>query len=245
MTQQQKNRLLIIGVFALSIIPLLSAWFIKNNTQLLTNTTNNGHLITPVISTQKDDLRGIDDFSSANIKELTGHWLIVNIIPNSSCNAVCLEAILKTKQLRLMLNKDLSRTRRVALVFNNIAKTTAQQWWLKDSLLWRLYQDKQTTDDHALFIRLHDEEYPLDEHLITRLIGQENRERALRSDLIRVQPTPALINKINLLHQGSLPEGMLFLIDPLGNLMMQYEPGFDPYKVKNDLLHLLKISQIG
>jgi len=38
---------------------------------------------------------------------------------------------------------------------------------------------------------------------------------------------------------------MLLLIDPQGNVMMRYEPGFDPYKVKNDLLHLLKISQIG
>ena len=34
-------------------------------------------------------------------------------------------------------------------------------------------------------------------------------------------------------------------MDPMGNLMMQYEPGFDPYKVKSDLMHLLRISQIG
>jgi hypothetical protein len=26
---------------------------------------------------------------------------------------------------------------------------------------------------------------------------------------------------------------------------MQYDPGFDPYKVKSDLVHLLRISQIG
>jgi hypothetical protein len=42
-----------------------------------------------------------------------------------------------------------------------------------------------------------------------------------------------------------MPEGMLFLIDPLGNLMMQYEAGFNTYKVKDDLMHLLRISQIG
>ena len=44
---------------------------------------------------------------------------------------------------------------------------------------------------------------------------------------------------------GVMPEGMLFLIDPLGNLMMQYEAGFNTYKVKDDLMHLLRISQIG
>jgi hypothetical protein len=34
-------------------------------------------------------------------------------------------------------------------------------------------------------------------------------------------------------------------MDPLGNLMMKYAPGFDPYKVRNDLSKLLRISQIG
>jgi hypothetical protein len=27
--------------------------------------------------------------------------------------------------------------------------------------------------------------------------------------------------------------------------MMHYEPGFNTYKVKDDLMHLLRISQIG
>jgi hypothetical protein len=42
-----------------------------------------------------------------------------------------------------------------------------------------------------------------------------------------------------------LTSGMLILMDPLGNLMMQYKAGFDPYAVKSDLKKLLRISQIG
>jgi hypothetical protein len=31
----------------------------------------------------------------------------------------------------------------------------------------------------------------------------------------------------------------------LGNLMMKYPTNYDPYKVRNDLSKLLRISQIG
>ncbi len=110
---------------------------------------------------------------------------------------MCLEAIHKTKQIQLMLSKELTRTRRVVLVFNDVAPETAAQWWRDD----------------------------------TRLL--------------RVKPSAAVVKKMTEIRQGNVPEGMLFLMDPLGNLMMQYEPGFDPYEVKNDLMHLLRISQIG
>jgi hypothetical protein len=39
--------------------------------------------------------------------------------------------------------------------------------------------------------------------------------------------------------------GHLLLMDPLGNVMMQYPADFDPYGVLKDLVHLLKASQIG
>jgi hypothetical protein len=35
------------------------------------------------------------------------------------------------------------------------------------------------------------------------------------------------------------------LMDPLGNLVLWYDAGFDPYKLVKDLKHLLKASQIG
>ena len=37
----------------------------------------------------------------------------------------------------------------------------------------------------------------------------------------------------------------LYLVDPLGNLMMSYEKGFDPKGIVKDLEILLKISRIG
>ena len=96
-----------------------------------------------------------------------------------------------------MLNKELTRTRRIVLVLKDVAPETAGKWWEDDSTL------------------------------------------------LRVKVNEAVANKITEIRQGNIPDGMLFLMDPLGNLMMQYEPGFDPYNVKSDLMHLLRISQIG
>jgi hypothetical protein len=198
MTQQQKkNRLLILSIFAMSIIPFLIAWGLKENPELVAGRTNNGQLITPAIPTERSDFSGFDQFTTENMAQLSGHWLIINVIPAGECNEFCLDALHKTKQIQLMLNKELTRTRRVVLVFNDVASVTAAQWWRDD-------------------------------------------ER-----LLRVKPSAGIIKKMTEIRQGNVPEGMLFLMDPLGNLMMQYEPDFDPYEVKNDLMHLLRISQIG
>ena len=243
--QQQKNRLLILAIFGMTIIPFLIAWGLNEYPGLLKNTTNSGQLITPPVTTERADFTGFDPFSVENMAELPGHWLIVNVIPNTGCNEVCLDALLKTRQLRLMLNKELARTRRIVVVFKEPVPAEADQWWLKDTLLWRLRRSKNPADD-ALFASLLHAENRLDDALVDKLIGNENREFALNSELIRVKPSAALVKKMTDIRQDhTIPEGMLFLMDPLGNLMMQYEPGFNAYKVRDDLMHLLKISQIG
>lgn len=195
--QQNKNRRLIVIIFAMSFIPFLFAWYLKENPALLKDRTNYGELIIPPLSTDLIDLNGIDQFSSNNISELAGHWVLVNVIPGTDCQKACLEALHKTRQILLMMNKDLTRMRRVALLFNEIAPELAAAWWSDDSRL------------------------------------------------LRAKPNAAFKQKIYNLRKSGVAEGMLFLMDPLGNVMMQYESGFDPYKVKDDLKKLLMVSQIG
>ena len=242
--QQKKNRLLIIVIFCMTIIPFLIAWGLKENPDLVKGTTNRGQLVIPPLSINRNDFTGFDSFSTENLGELPGHWLIVNVIPSMGCNEICLDALLKTKQLRLMLNKELPRTRRIVIIFNELPQVITREWWLKDMLLWRLRRT-ENKEDNALFIKLLREENKIDEKLIDKLIGSESRDFALNSELIRVKPSSELAKKIMNIKAGVIPEGMLFLIDPLGNLMMQYEAGFNTYKVKDDLMHLLRISQIG
>ncbi|MEI7839620.1 MAG: hypothetical protein WCJ11_03875 [Methylococcaceae bacterium] len=197
--QQRKNRQLIIGIFAMSIIPFSIAWFLAKNPELLTpSATNHGQLIAPIITTERTDFQGFDTFSQDNLKELDAHWLIVNVIPKGDCGEICLDAIYKSRQLRLMLNKELVRTRRAVLVLDStVSQDSAANWWKEDG------------------------------------------------DLLRLKPNAAVIEKLNLLYNRQIPEGALLLVDPLGNFMMQYAPNFNPYDAKSDLMHLLKISQIG
>ncbi len=197
--QQRRNRQLIIGIFAMSIIPFSIAWFLAKNPDLLTpSATNKGQLISPVITTERTDFQGFDTFSQENLKELEAHWLIVNVIPKNDCGEVCLEALHKSRQLRLMLNNELVRTRRAVLVLDaSVSQDTAANWWKEDA------------------------------------------------DLLRLKPNASVIEKLNVLYNGQIPEGVLLLVDPLGNFMMQYAPNFNPYDAKSDLMHLLKISQIG
>ena len=195
--QHKKNRRIIIFIFAMSIVPFGIAWYLSSNMNWMGNGTNNGELITPVVTTERNELIGFDDFSRKNMDELKGHWVLVNVIPNNDCNTVCQQAIHKTKQLRLMMNKDLTRIRRLVLIILEVNADKAQHWWKDDARL------------------------------------------------IRTKPVSSLVEKLKKIRNGNVPEGMLFIMDPLGNLMMQYEPEFDPYKVKSDLRKLLKISQIG
>ncbi|MEQ1622501.1 MAG: hypothetical protein ABL919_13920 [Methylococcales bacterium] len=196
-TQKNKNHLLIMLIFGMTIVPFIIAWGLKENPHLVSGQTNHGQLIKPVVTTERSDLSGYDQFSNDNLKELSGHWLIVNIIKGSECNNVCIEAMTKTKQLRLMLNKELTRTRRAVLVLKDVEPAVAGKWWQGDDTL------------------------------------------------LKIKPSKEFLQKLNSLPSGSLSDGMIFVMDPIGNLMMRYEPGFNPYDVKSDLLHLLRISQIG
>jgi hypothetical protein len=45
--------------------------------------------------------------------------------------------------------------------------------------------------------------------------------------------------------QGSLPADHIYMVDPLGNLMMRFPKDADPAKVKKDMGKLLKASAIG
>lgn len=195
--QQKKNRLFILLIFGMAIIPFAIAWILGGKAPFIEGHTNKGQLITPVVATERSDLVGLDGFSTDNIAELKGHWVTLNVVPQDDCNNICLEAIHKTKQLRLMLNKDLTRTRRAVIFLKDIKPEIASQWLQDDKVL------------------------------------------------LKVKPSAALQKKIAEIRNGRLPDGLLLLMDPMGNLMMQYEPGFDPYKVKSDLMHLLRISQIG
>ena len=54
-----------------------------------------------------------------------------------------------------------------------------------------------------------------------------------------------LLSLLNNKKPGSLSAGGYFLMDPLGNLVMYFEPETDPSDMVEDLKHLMKLSRIG
>lgn len=197
MTNQQKNRRILVLLFAMSIIPFCLAWYLSANTGWITTRTNRGELINPPVTTEYNEFSGYDAFSSDNMHELKGRWVLINIVSGVQCGPECLDAMHKSRQLRLMMSKDLLRIRRLALLMRPVAQDVAEGWWKEDTRLLRARPK----------MSLHDK--------IQRITGRESGD------------------------------GGLLIMDPLGNLMLQYKPGFDPYDVKKDLGKLLRISQIG
>jgi len=61
--------------------------------------------------------------------------------------------------------------------------------------------------------------------------------------LLRVDATP--VDAWLPVEQGETVQDRLYLIDPLGNLMMRYNVDADPAKVKKDITKLLSASSIG
>ncbi|WP_404360667.1 hypothetical protein [Methylotuvimicrobium sp. KM1] len=195
--QQKKNRNLILIIFGMSIIPFLFAWYLKEHPNLLKGATNHGELIIPPLLTERPDLIGIDSFSAENIDELKGRWVLINVVPDADCDQTCLDSVYKSKQLLLMMGKELTRIRRTVVLLDPNAEQHLKVWWQDDDRL------------------------------------------------LKTRPSSDLLKQLAKLDGNGIANGMLLIMDPLGNIMMRYQPGFDPYDVKSDLRKLLSVSQIG
>ena len=195
----RRNRSIIILIGLICIVPFIGAWYLAKHPEWVLNRdkTNYGHLVNPARSLDYAELLQGPVSSAEQLTEIKGRWTLVQITSGNSCSDICRETAHKSGQLRLMLNKELTRVRRILLV-HNPADT--------DSLP-ALIQGDPTL-------------------LVAGLSGP------LRQHLQDAVGKP-------------LQEGMLLLLDPFANLMMWYEPGFDPYGVLRDLQRLLKVSQIG
>lgn len=194
-TQLKKNRITILLIFALSVIPFGIAWFLADNPGKVKLGTNHGELISPPLPTALSDFSGYDAFSAENISELKGHWILITVIPRDQCEQACLDGLYKVHQITLMMGKDIARIRRLAVIFKQTVQPLPKQW----------------QDD---------------------------------ARLLKAFPSVAMKTTLNQI-SGGTDEGGLLIMDPLGNLMMKYASGYDPYQVRNDLSKLLRISQIG
>lgn len=96
----------------------------------------------------------------------------------------------------------------------------------------RLTQGKNMDRVQRLWIVT--DEAPISDSLLRDYSGTiiVRADKARLSELLRVLPATAS------------PEDHIWIVDPLGNVMLRYPPGADPSRMKNDLTRLLRVSRI-
>ena len=189
-----RGRAILLLIALTAVVPFLVAWYYAQHPELIERTSNYGTLVVPVQTLPQDRLLAQPFSDPQRVEEVKGRWVLLQVT-HDGCGAVCKDALHRTHQGWLMLNKEMLRVRRVLLVKD--AKTASQATIQQDDALV-----PAGTDAGVL--------------------------KTLESAL-----------------GGPVPEGAIFLVDPLMNVALWYAPSFDPYQLVKDIKHLLKASQIG
>ena len=144
------------------------------------STVNYGELVQPIITTEQGDI----ELEGENT--LQGLWTLAYYA--GTCDATCNTSIKNIKDIRILMNADMRRVQRVAMIADKTSPTE------------------------------------IDAGLIIATITSGELKQRL----------------------SSYPEQSIFLIDPLGNIMLYYKPeGLDIKRVIKDLKRLFKYSRIG
>jgi len=195
----RRNRLILFIIALICFVPFAIAWYLAKNPQLVEGRqkSNYGHLISPAQPFEYTDFFRNPITPAETLPEIKGRWVMLQVASGPTCNDPCQKTAHKTGQLRLMLNKEIPRVRRLLLLPGQADPSALKALTAADPTL-----------------------------LIAGL------SETLRQRLQETVGAP-------------LVDGMMLLMDPFANVMMWYEPGFDPYGALRDLQRLLKISQIG
>ncbi len=117
-THAWRNRLMVLSIALICIIPFSFAWYLAKNPQLVKDRqkTNYGHLITPARTIGYELFFQSPVAGVENLPEIKGHWVMVQIVNSPVCDQGCRETLQKTEKVRLLMSKDIPRVRRLLLL---------------------------------------------------------------------------------------------------------------------------------
>lgn len=194
--KKNRRRLLLIVAFFLVPLAIATLWYqrLPDNFQP-GKTTNNGEFIRPAVpltAFSQTTLAG----SELDGKQMETVWTLVHLVA-ASCDEACSKSLYNTRQIRIALNKDIDRIKRVAVLSETAVQGT-------DEKMWASHPD--------MTFALEAEGG----------LGAQIRAAA-----------------------GVRAPNTVYLVDPLGNIMMQFPPDLNPKLLMKDLKKLLKLSRIG
>jgi hypothetical protein len=185
---QRRSRLMLAGLAALFFLPLALSFLLYYGTSWRPlGGTQHGELLDPPRPLPEVALPASDG------EFLRGRWHLVQI-SSGDCDQACRDTLVLTRQVRLALDKDMTRVGRVLLHSADLADLQA----------------------------IRSEHPDLD---IVALDGPGT------SALLATFPQPV--------------EGQIFIVDPIGNLMMRHPGDTAARGLLKDLERLLKLSHIG
>lgn len=106
----RRNRVMLVGLFAIVFVPLFAAYVLYQNTRSSTPwaTTNKGALLDPIVAVA--DL-GLTSNDSAVSMRQSGNWWLVTVA-DGACDGDCQQALHQLRQLHVLLGRDASRVKR-------------------------------------------------------------------------------------------------------------------------------------
>jgi hypothetical protein len=114
--QVRRNRIKLLAILALFLLPPVSAWVVWKNYQEsgAQSTTNAGTLVVPARPLLVAGLKQADGSSLAEA-DFRGRWTYVMFSP-VECDDGCMQQLYLTRQIRLAMNKDTPRVQRLLVL---------------------------------------------------------------------------------------------------------------------------------
>ncbi len=185
---QTRGRLTLLAIAALFALPILAAmyFYFADDGWRPGDKTQHGDLISPPLTLSDQPLTSGD--SAPRFRDV---WSLV-VLADTQCDDICVDALVKIRQVRLWLGPKINRMQTVLLPADSAALPEAVR------------------AEHPKLI-----------------IADPSLSQGARKVI------------------GSYNNGQIFMVDPLGNVMMSYKPGVDMGDIRKDIGLLLRISNIG
>jgi cytochrome oxidase Cu insertion factor (SCO1/SenC/PrrC family) len=149
LSQKNKGKLTLIGIFLLFFIPIITSWYLVFYTDFMHDAQGiqHGKLISPVISIGAIKAKEISTMDEVVIEK---KWVLV-FIQNNLCNEFCKERLYQVRQIRLALGEDRDKVDRL-VIFNQINNLNE----LKDSYSGQKFIDQSFMNYQGLVKKFND-----------------------------------------------------------------------------------------
>ena len=149
LSQKNKGKLTLIGIFLLFFIPIITSWYLVFYTDFMHDAQGiqHGKLISPVISIGAINAKEISTMDEVVIEK---KWVLV-FIQNNLCNEFCKERLYQVRQIRLALGEDRDKVDRL-VIFNQINDLNE----LKDSYSGQKFIDQSFMNYQGLVKKFND-----------------------------------------------------------------------------------------